>query len=151
MTESETKMNTKKSYEKYRAEFRVKKTKNGYDFSKLLSALQKYIRRSECEKAIKCAIEADTFLELEIANEEVFELFKKETNTYQDKLLTDLHKIVKGIRTNFINRLIVIMSEEVNINDRIDIPIIEPVIQKRVTGLLPYLSLISPINGEAVN
>ena len=28
-------MNTKKSYEKYRAEFRVKKTKNGYDFSKL--------------------------------------------------------------------------------------------------------------------
>lgn len=116
-------MNTKKSYEKYRAEFRVKKTKNGYDFSKLLSAVQKYIRRSECEKAIKCAIEADTFFELEIANEEVFELFKKETNTYQDKLLTDLHKIVKGIRTNFINRLIVIMSEEVNINDRIDIPI----------------------------
>ena len=37
------------------------------------------------------------------------------------------------------------------VKDNIDIPIIEPVIQKRVTGLLPYLSLISPITGEAVN
>ena len=37
------------------------------------------------------------------------------------------------------------------VKDNIDIPIIEPVIQKRVTGLLPYLSLISPIKGEAVN
>ena len=37
------------------------------------------------------------------------------------------------------------------VNDNIDIPMIEPVIQKRVTGRLPYLSLISPIKGEAVN
>ena len=37
------------------------------------------------------------------------------------------------------------------VKDNIDIPITEPVIQKRVTGLLPYLSLISPIKGEAVN
>jgi len=37
------------------------------------------------------------------------------------------------------------------VKDNIDIPIIEPVIQKRVTGLLPYLSLITPIKGEAVN
>ena len=37
------------------------------------------------------------------------------------------------------------------VKDNIDIPIIEPVIQKSVTGLLPYLSLISPIKGDAVN
>ena len=37
------------------------------------------------------------------------------------------------------------------VKDSMDIPIIEPAIQKRVTGLLPYLSLISPIKGEAVN
>ena len=37
------------------------------------------------------------------------------------------------------------------VNDNIEIPIIEPVIQKRVTGFLPYLSLINPIKGEAVN
>ena len=37
------------------------------------------------------------------------------------------------------------------VKDNIEIPIIEPVMQKRVTGLLPYLSLIRPIKGEAVN
>ncbi len=37
------------------------------------------------------------------------------------------------------------------VNDKSDIPRIEPVIQKSVTGLLPYLSLINPIKGEAVN
>jgi len=37
------------------------------------------------------------------------------------------------------------------VKDNIDIPMTEPVIQKRVIGLLPYLSLISPIKGEAVN
>ena len=37
------------------------------------------------------------------------------------------------------------------VKDNIDIPITDPVIQKRVTGLLPYLSLITPIKGEAVN
>ena len=37
------------------------------------------------------------------------------------------------------------------VKDNIDIPMTEPVIQKRVTGLLPNLSLITPIKGEAVN
>ena len=37
------------------------------------------------------------------------------------------------------------------VKDKMEIPITEPVIQKRVTGLLPYLSLITPIKGEAVN
>ena len=37
------------------------------------------------------------------------------------------------------------------VKDNRDIPITEPVIQKRVTGLLPYRSLIIPIKGEAVN
>ena len=32
------------------------------------------------------------------------------------------------------------------VNDSIEIPITDPVIQKRVTGLLPYLSLISPVS-----
>ena len=37
------------------------------------------------------------------------------------------------------------------VKENMDIPIIEPVMQNSVTGLLPYLSLISPIKGEAVN
>ena len=90
-------------YSKFRAEFRVKKTKNGYDFSKILSATQKYIRRSEYEKAVKCAIEVNTFLELETADENVLNLFKKQTNTCHDYTLKRLHTVVSGIRTNFIN------------------------------------------------
>ena len=59
---------------------------------------------------------------METANETVLRQFNKDTGkTYS---LSDLKKRVRGIRTNFINRLIVIMSEEVNINDRVDIPII---------------------------
>lgn len=118
-------MNTmSEDYSKFRAEFRVKKTRNGYDFLKILSATQKYIRRSEYEKAVKCAIEVNTFLELEIADENVLEMFKKQTNTCHDYTLKRLHTVVSGIRTNFINRLIVIMSEEININDKVEIPII---------------------------
>ena len=37
------------------------------------------------------------------------------------------------------------------VNDNMEIPTIEPVIQNKVMGLLPYLSLIRPIKGEAVN
>ena len=51
----------------------------------------------------------------------------------------------KGILTIEVDQL------NKTVKDKIDIPIIEPVIQKRVTGFLPYLSLISPIKGEAVN
>ena len=37
------------------------------------------------------------------------------------------------------------------VKDNIDIPMIDPAMQKRVTGFLPYLSLKRPINGEAEN
>ena len=37
------------------------------------------------------------------------------------------------------------------VNDNMEIPTIEPVRQNKVMGLLPYLSLIRPIKGEAVN
>ena len=49
--------------------------------------------------------------------------------------------------------IVAMVADQLNktVNDSIDIPMIEPVIQKRVTGRLPYLSLISPIKGEAVN
>ena len=54
---------------------------------------------------------------------------------------------------NKISGMAAIEVDQLNktVNDNIDIPMIDPVIQKRVTGLLPYLSLISPIKGEAVN
>ena len=51
------------------------------------------------------------------------------------------------------NGIVGMIFDQLNktVNDSIDIPMIEPVIQKSVTGLLPYLSLISPIKGEAEN
>ena len=49
------------------------------------------------------------------------------------------------------DRAIEVDQSNKTVKDKMDIPIIEPDIQKRVTGLLPYLSLIRPIKGEAVN
>ena len=56
-------------------------------------------------------------------------------------------------RNNKNNGMAAIEFDQLNktVNDNIDIPMIEPVIQKRVTGRLPYLSLIIPIKGDAVN
>ena len=56
-------------------------------------------------------------------------------------------------RNNKNNGIVAIEFDQLKrtVKDNIDIPMTEPVIQKRVTGLLPYLSLISPIKGEAVN
>ena len=56
-------------------------------------------------------------------------------------------------RNNKNNGMAEIEFDQLNktVNDNIDIPMIEPVIQKRVTGRLPYLSLIIPIKGDAVN
>ena len=51
------------------------------------------------------------------------------------------------------NGIVAIEFDQSNktVNDNIDIPMIEPLIQKRVMGRLPYLSLISPIKGEDEN
>ena len=56
-------------------------------------------------------------------------------------------------RNNKNNGMVAIEFDQSNktVNDNMDMPMIEPVIQKRVTGRLPYLSLIIPIKGDAVN
>ena len=56
-------------------------------------------------------------------------------------------------KNNKNNGIVAIEFDQLNktVKDRIDMPKIEPVIQKRVTGRRPYLSLIIPIKGEAVN
>jgi len=67
-----------------------------------------------------------------------------------EKLIESIKEYAKNNKNNGI---VAIEFDQLKrtVNDNIDIPITEPVIQKRVTGLLPYLSLISPIKGEAVN
>ena len=61
-------------------------THHGHLLDTIKSSLQKYIRRNETEKAIRCALELDRFY-----------------------LLGDK---TKGIRTNMINRLRIISCEE---------------------------------------
>jgi len=87
--------------------YRSEKTYNGYDFDVLKSALQKYIRRDNYEKGIYCLIECDLFTEC-----------LNHMSHFVDMGLTEKHvnTRVNMLRTNIMNRLLVIMSEEVNIN-----------------------------------
>jgi hypothetical protein len=98
------------------------KTEHGISLSLLKSALQKYIRRSETEKAIKCLYETNTLLLLENANENQCMLFRSQNkqNTLSQKVI---NQFGKAQRTNIANRLLVILSEEVNIQDHPHIPI----------------------------
>ena len=98
------------------------KTENGISLSLLKSALQKYIRRGEIEKAIKCLREINTLLFLENADENQCMLFRLQNkqNTLTQKVI---NQFGKAQRTNAANRLLVILSEEVNIHDHPLIPV----------------------------
>lgn len=98
------------------------KTEHGISLSLLKSALQKYIRRSETEKAIKCLYETNTLLFLENANEDECILFRiqNKQNTLTQKVI---NQFGKAQRTNIANRLLVMLSEEVNIHDHPLIPV----------------------------
>ena len=69
----------------YHGPFGGSKSFYGYRIDTLKSALQKYIRRADVDKAIKCALELDFFYKIPKA---------------------------KGIRTNMVNRLRIISCEE---------------------------------------
>lgn len=76
---------------KISTKFRNEKSFNDIDVSVLKSALQKYIRRADLDKALYCLIELDLF-----------------------SLLPD-DKRAKGLRTNLVNRMVCIMSEDIGI------------------------------------
>ena len=98
------------------------KTEHGISLSLIKSALQKYIRRSETEKAIGCLYETNTLLLLENANEDECILFRSQNkqNTLTKKVI---NQFGKAQRTNIANRLLVMVSEEVNIHDHPLIPV----------------------------
>ncbi len=99
------------------------KSLHGIKLSVLKSALQKYIRRSETEKAIQCLLEVNTFFQLEIADDTFVKEFNKQSTQksapFTKKALQSF--AVRQI-TNIANRLLVIVSEEVNISDNPNIP-----------------------------
>jgi hypothetical protein len=95
-------------YAKYRSE----RSFFGYAPSVLKSGIQKYARRAEVDKGLWCLVEMDMFSMLEwdgAALDAYLSKYPKETRANTQ---TQANKI----RTNMVNRLVAMMSEEVNIS-----------------------------------
>lgn len=87
--------------------YRQSRTVNGYDFDVAKSALQKYIRRGEGNKALRIASELDLFRWVEGAD---------------------------GLVTNFYNRLRVIMLEDIGMADAYLLLEVAPKLERWRTG-----------------
>jgi hypothetical protein len=94
------------------AKYRCEQSYFGYNPSVLKSGIQKYARRAEVNKGLWCLVEMDIFSLLEWDEEAL--------NSYLRRYPTESRKntqaSAKRIRTNMVNRLVVIMSEEVSIS-----------------------------------
>ena len=109
-------------YSKFRVGRGCGRTQHGVPVSLAKSALQKFIRRGETEKALGCLYETNTLLLLENAGPEEVAEFHKQN---KQKTLTEkaIKQFGKAQRTNMANRLLVMCSEEVNIHDNPLIPL----------------------------
>ena len=94
-------------YHRYRSE----KSFFGYHPSVLKSGMQKYARRNEVEKGLWCLVEMDLFSLLEWDGAALDEYL----SNYPEETRADTITAAKRIRTNMVNRLVVMMSEEVGI------------------------------------
>ena len=94
------------------ARYRSEKSFYGYDPHVLKSGLQKYGRRAEVEKGLWCLVEMDLFSLLEWDGPALHEYLKE----HPGELRANTQQSAQRIRTNMINRLVVMMSEEVNIS-----------------------------------
>lgn len=95
-------------YAKYRSE----KSYFGYDPAVLKSGIQKYGRRAEIEKGLWCLVEMDSFSMLEWNGTALNDYLAK----YPGETRINTQTSARRIRTNMVNRLVVMMSEEVNIS-----------------------------------
>ena len=94
------------------ARYRCEKSFFGYNPSVLKSGIQKYARRAEVQKGLWCLVEMDLFSLLEwdgAALDAYLQNHPKETRA-------NTQAAAKRIRTNMVNRLVVMMSEEVSIS-----------------------------------
>jgi hypothetical protein len=94
------------------AKYRFEKSFFGYDPSVLKSGIQKYARRAEVEKGLWCLVEMDMFSLLEWGGAALDAYLLK----YPRETCKNTQAQAKRIRTNMVNRLVVMMSEEVNIS-----------------------------------
>ena len=95
-------------YLKYQSE----KSFFGYDPSVLKSGIQKYARRAEVVKGLWCLVEMDLFSFLEWDGTALDSYLRKHPEQSREKV----QRKATATRTNMINRLVVIMSEEVSIS-----------------------------------
>ena len=85
-------------------------TRNGHKKELMISALQKYIRRCEFNKAVYCLLELDDFRLLR--NKKFIDQYLE---TYDDRTSMSTLSLVKGLQTNIANRLRVISVEDIGI------------------------------------
>eukprot|EP01022_Parablepharisma_sp_SALTPOND_P005006 TRINITY_DN121465_c1_g1_i1.p1 TRINITY_DN121465_c1_g1~~TRINITY_DN121465_c1_g1_i1.p1 ORF type:complete len:705 (+),score=93.99 TRINITY_DN121465_c1_g1_i1:136-2115(+) len=91
--------------------YRNETSYHGIPLKVLKSALQKYLRRNDMTKGLWCLLELQTF-DLAVGK--------------------DIERSQKSIRTNTINRMIVMMSEEININN-VWLPVILQELYQKIT------------------
>ena len=94
------------------ARYRLEKSFFGYDPSVLKSGIQKYARRDEVDKGRWCLIEMDLFSLLEWNGAALKAYLWK----YPLETRINTERRARRLRTNMVNRLVVMMSEEVNIS-----------------------------------
>jgi hypothetical protein len=89
--------------------YRCERSWHGIEPSVLKSGMQKYLRRNDRDSGLWCLVEMDLF---SLATVYQKELAKKE-GTSEVNILSR----ARSLRTNMINRLVVMISEEVNIHN----------------------------------
>ena len=94
------------------ARYRVERSYFGYDPSVLKSGFQKYARRAEVNKGLWCLVEMDLFSLLEW-NGAALNAYLRE---YPEESHVNTKRSAQRLRTNMVNRMVVMMSEEVNIS-----------------------------------
>lgn len=92
--------------------YRLEKSFFGYDTTVLKSGIQKYARRAEVEKGLWCLVEMDMFSLLEWDGAALDAYLRK----YPKETRANTQKNAQRTRTNMVNRLVVIMSEEISIS-----------------------------------
>lgn len=92
--------------------YRVEKSFLGYNPSVLKSGIQKYARRAEVQKGLWCLVEMDLFSLLEWDGPALDAYLQKYPEAERKRVQAQAQKM----RTNMVNRLVVMMSEEVSIS-----------------------------------
>ena len=96
---------------KLRPTYRMALTFHGHPSDQIVSAMQKYIRRGECDKALYSALDIDLFFQINKLEPTDVVYSANGSNVTAEETL----KIVKAKRTNLMNRLLVICLEDVGL------------------------------------